>query len=208
MIHSQVIQLDRSQNQAAVEILTQAFTADPMFNYFTRGESSKLRAIEHFSRSVLLYSQDYEQIYTTANELKGIALWIPPGQFPMNDIRLLKLGGYRFLVNLNLWKILEFFSLFNQAEKYHRSDVPQPHWYLLMLGVSPKHQSQGIGSALIQPVLQQADRDGLPCYLETTTEKGVRFYQKAGFEILRTIEFDRGNQIIWTMKREPLPKNC
>lgn len=205
-MNSQIIQLDRTQNDLAIKILTQAFAADPMFNYFTRSESSKLRAIEYFSRSVLQYSQAYEQIYTTSDELKGIALWIPPGQFPLNDFQLLKLGGYRVLFNLSPRKIYEFLSLFTRVEKYHRSDLPQPHWYLLMLGVCPMYQSQGIGSLLIQPVLEQADRNGLSCYLETTTERGVRFYQNAGFEVLRTIEFARGNQRSWTMKREPRPR--
>ena len=68
------------------------------------------------------------------------------------------------------------------------------------MGVSPVCQGQGIGGSLIQPVLKQADEEGLPCYLETDTPGAVRFYQKHGFEIVRT-----GEQPLkfWTMKREP-----
>lgn len=203
MMNLPIQKLDRSQHPIAVELFTQAFADDPMFNYFTRTEVSRARAIAHFSRSVLLYSQAFEQIYTTSNELKGVAVWMPPGKFPIDDFRLLQLGGYRVFLNLKLIKIPDFLSLFARAEKLHHSDVPQPHWDLLMLGVSPRFQSQGIGRDLIQPVLQQADRDGQICYLETTTERAVRFYQKAGFEVLKTIEYDGGNRRSWTLKREP-----
>ena len=75
-----------------------------------------------------------------------------------------------------------------------------PHWYLLGLGVSPLYQGLGVGGSLIQPILERADKEGLPCYLETDTDGAVRFYQRHGFEIIRT-----GEQPVkfWTMKREP-----
>nr|WP_231510290.1 GNAT family N-acetyltransferase [Fischerella sp. PCC 9605] len=81
--------------------------------------------------------------------------------------------------------------------------MSQPHYYLEMLGVAPAYQGQGIGSLLLQPVLKQADTEGLPCYLQTTTEKAVRFYQKHGFEVLRTVELPKGGSQLWTMKRSP-----
>jgi len=69
------------------------------------------------------------------------------------------------------------------------------------LGVSSAYQSQGIGSLLIKPILERADKENLPCYLETTTEQAVRFYQRNGFEILRAEEKPVK---FWTMKREPM----
>jgi ribosomal protein S18 acetylase RimI-like enzyme len=69
------------------------------------------------------------------------------------------------------------------------------------LGISPAYQRQGIGSLLLQPILKQADSEGLPCYLETSTEGGVRFYQRRGFEVVRTGGFPEDNLKFWTMKR-------
>ena len=48
---------------------------------------------------------------------------------------------------------------------------PSHHWYLMILGVVPADQGRGIGGALMQPVLEEADREGVPCYLETMTVK-------------------------------------
>jgi ribosomal protein S18 acetylase RimI-like enzyme len=50
----------------------------------------------------------------------------------------------------------------------HEPRSPQePHWYLQTLAVRPDRQRQGVGSFLISPTLERADRDGLPVYLET-----------------------------------------
>ena len=74
-------------------------------------------------------------------------------------------------------------------EDLHQANVPQAYWYLSMLGVDPAYQNQGVGSSLIQPILEQADRDNLPCYLETSTAGGVRFYQRHNFEVVETMDF-------------------
>jgi MFS family permease len=53
----------------------------------------------------------------------------------------------------------------------------KPHWYLWLLGVDPDRQGQGVGSALLAPILARADAEGLPCALETLTERNVWFYR-------------------------------
>ncbi len=56
----------------------------------------------------------------------------------------------------------------------------------------------------MQPVLERADRDRLPCYLETTKEINVSFYKKHGFEVVVEDDLPRGGPRFWTMKREPI----
>ena len=81
--------------------------------------------------------------------------------------------------------------------------MKEPHWVLSLIGVSPAYQGQGIGSLLLQPVLEQADKDSFPCYLSTFTEQAACFYQKHGFEILWQGEVCKGSPNVWTMKRKP-----
>lgn len=80
--------------------------------------------------------------------------------------------------------------------------MSQQHWYLAFLGVAPNYQGQGVGSALLQPILKQADSEGLPCYLKTFTEKNTYFYRKHGFETIKTVDLPSINVRLWTMKRE------
>jgi ribosomal protein S18 acetylase RimI-like enzyme len=131
-----------------------------------------------------------------------VAIWLPPGEGSLNTLRLLQLGFIAFPLHVRLQRLIEYFSTFSKIEQY-RHDMTQPHWYLMMLGVSPSYQNQGVGGTLLQPILQRADRDGVPCYLETSTEGGVRFYKRHGFEILRSDRVANGTLPFWTMKREP-----
>ncbi len=71
--------------------------------------------------------------------MKGVAIWIPPGQFPLNNFRFLLSGAYALPFKLRSSKILKFISLSDQIEELHKINVPQPHWYLLMLGVDPAY---------------------------------------------------------------------
>ena len=197
MMTSEIIQLEKSQIDKASEILASAFHEDIMFQHVLP-QKDKDKLIYGMWKTVLRYSQAYHSTYTTP-ELKGIAVWIPPGEFPLNPLKFLLMGFYKILFQVGLKRIKNF-SLFTLLEKYHKQDMSVPHWYLLGLGVSPLYQGQGVGGSLIQPILERADKEGLPCYLETDTDGAVRFYQRHGFEILRT-----GEQPVkfWTMKREP-----
>ncbi len=199
-----IVGLKRSQINEASEVLARAFNDDPMFRYLTfEGDRARANALKWFCKLVLRYSEPYNHIYTTASELKGIATWVPPGHFPLNMLRLLQVGLYALPFNADWRKLGRMKSLFDKMEEFHKRDMPHPHWYLFMLGVAPTYQGQGIGGLLLQPVLKQADSEGLPCYLETNTERAVRFYQKNGFEVVRMHEFAEGSPRLWTMKREP-----
>jgi len=199
-----VVKVGRSQVSPMVEVLAQAFNNDPIMQYFYAvEEKSRLSQLRWLSQLVVDYCSPYEQIYTTVNDSKGCAVWLPPEGFPMNTLRLLRLGFYKVPFKVQWRKVVEYLKLFNEMEHYHVQDMTEPHWYLVMLGVAPGYQGQGVGGLLIEPILAQADRDGLPCYLETSTERGVNFYQKHGFEVLRTDQIATSGPRFWTLKRTP-----
>jgi ribosomal protein S18 acetylase RimI-like enzyme len=60
-----------------------------------------------------------------------------------------------------------FLSVLGTIESYHHRDVPHAHWYLMVMGVAPEACGQGLGRALLEPIMNRADAAGLPCYLET-----------------------------------------
>jgi len=81
----------------------------------------------------------------------------------------------------------------------------EPHWYLATLGTAVDRQGTGVGSALMRPVLEHCDADGLPCYLESSKERNVPFYRRHGFEVVREVQLPADGPPIWTMWREPQP---
>lgn len=72
-----------------------------------------------------------------------------------------------------------------------------------MIGVSPKHQGEGIGEALIRGVLERCDREGTPAYLEASSVRGRGLYERLGFSFTgRTVDLPYGPPM-WPMWREP-----
>jgi ribosomal protein S18 acetylase RimI-like enzyme len=49
-------------------------------------------------------------------------------------------------------------------------------------------QGRRYGSALLQHILLQCNRDHAPAYLESTNPANIRLYERHGFEVLDTIQ--------------------
>lgn len=79
-----------------------------------------------------------------------------------------------------------------------------PHWYLNVVSTLPSHQGRGLGAAVLQPVLQQADEAGTACYLESTNPRNRTLYRRQGFVDLAEIPLDGGPSML-AMWRDPRP---
>jgi ribosomal protein S18 acetylase RimI-like enzyme len=81
------------------------------------------------------------------------------------------------------------------VQRHHPDD---PHYYLSVLGTDPAHQNEGIGSALMAPVLQSCDANGIPAYLENSNERNTAFYTQHGFHPIEELRLPNGPPI-WLM---------
>ncbi|MFF9123772.1 GNAT family N-acetyltransferase [Streptomyces sp. NPDC014889] len=84
----------------------------------------------------------------------------------------------------------------------HPSD--RAHEYLWMIGVAPARQGEGLGSALVRHVLDRCDREGVPAYLEASSERSTKLYERLGFAFAdHTLDIPDGPRM-WPMWREPV----
>ena len=60
----------------------------------------------------------------------------------------------------------------------------------------------GLGKAILRPMLNAADREGLPCYLENTNPANSGFYMSHGFERMEVFELGDGSPPMEAMWRE------
>src|SRR5713226_2072618 len=195
------IRLAPHQSKLATEVLSRAFQNDPLWQYLAPNEARRTRMMSSAFRILVLYGE----VYTTMG-LDGLACWLPPGNTTPTFSRLLRVGirGVPFQFGWTGFRRYAAVERFTAAA--HKRIAPGHHWYLWGLGVEPVCQGQGIGSLLIQPVLERADAGGLPCYLETMNKRNVPFYQKHGFNVMDEGEVSSsdGSRVhIWAMLREP-----
>lgn len=130
----------------------------------------------------------------TADDFAGVALWLPPGVAPEEEpiVKLLE-------ESVADAQKKDAYGFIEQQSELHPHE---PHWYLPLIGVDPAHQGRGIGSALLRHALQRADRDGLPAYLEATTERNKALYERHGFEVVGVIQYG-ASPPMWPMWRKP-----
>ncbi len=93
---------------------------------------------------------------------------------------------------------------FRAAEDTMRGHRPTyPHFYLQGLGADPPRQGEGLGCAVLAPVLARCDRERLLAYLETTKERNVGFYERRGFSVVGEARLPLDGPPMWFMLREP-----
>lgn len=185
---------------AAGVMLARAFVDDPFFAYMDPDPTTRFDRVRwylqaHTHACVLLGSA-----YVTAGDIRGIALWIPRGQAYGPEIE--RASGLADRPAVFGPEVEARMAALGRAFSGAVHEVaPEPHHYLSILGVDPDHQGQGIGGALLRPMLQRADHEGAVCYLETTRPQNVPFYERHGF-VAGTKRHAESIQF-WPFRRDP-----
>ena len=201
---TEVERLTGPQIKEAGQVLGRAFYDDPAVIYVEPDDRKRLRPLTWFMGTAVRYGHVYgNEVFVNAKEVQGVAIWLPPGGYPLGLVRMIRAGMFLAPQKLGPAPFVRFTRMMNWMERLHKQNTPPQHWYLQFLGVDPPRQGQGVGTALMQPVLARADADGLACYLETAKARNLPLYQRQGFQIVLEADVPKGGPHIWTMMRAP-----
>lgn len=78
-----------------------------------------------------------------------------------------------------------------------------PNYHLYFVGVDPARQGQGLGTAVLQPMLDRCDAEGVPAYLENSKPRNEALYARLGFVTTEPIPLPKGAPPFTAMWREP-----
>lgn len=189
----------RADNDLIAATMASAFEDDPLFGWFFPDASSRFRLLKGFfayGNPRMLLS--HQETWMTADG-EAVAGWIPPEKWKMPITEQLRL-----LPGMIRWagrQTPRVLATLTQMDKAHPHEPPS--WYLLSLGTAKAHQGKGLGSALMTPMLERCDAEGLPAYLESSNPRNIPFYARHGFVEREPMRFGDGAAVLTPMWREP-----
>ena len=193
-IDTEVRPAEPADADALTAPLARAFYDDPVTVWAHPSERRRARRTARFFRGRMRALLPHEMSYV-ARDARGAAIWSPPDAWQMGLRELLH--DLPAFVSLRTPLVLRGMR---EVEQRHPSE---PHYYLAILGVDPSAQGEGLGSALLQPMLRRCDEEGVGAYLETATERNVRFYARHGFRVTEEVDLPDGPRM-WLMWRDAL----
>jgi GNAT superfamily N-acetyltransferase len=177
-------------------VLAEAFFDDPMFGWLMPEDSKRrARLRRYFGIELRHYTLPRGRVWTTG-DLAGAALSLPPGAWRA-PLHATVIEGSAFGIHLHRA------ARVGAAMEWRHTRTPrEPHYYIRDVGVHPDMQGKGLGSALLRPTLERCDREGVPAYLEASSERNAALYERLGFRHTRELRVG-GSPPLRLMQRPP-----
>ena len=141
-----IIPLEESRLDTAAEAMARAFMADPVQVYTFPDEAERRQKSPAHFRTALRYGLRFGEVYTTPG-VEGAVVWLGPGQTEITPEKA-EAGGFADLpFLLGEEAATRFLSVMDYLDPFHKEDVPEPHWYVMVVGVDPAHK----GRVLVRP---------------------------------------------------------
>ncbi len=155
-------------------VMAEAFIEDPIIAWLMPDDTKRRTRLRRFFAIELRYLALARGRVWTTGDLSGTALTTPPGAWRV-PLRATLLEGTAFGAHLSRAARL--------GAAMERRHLREPHYYVRDVGVLPDMQGKGLGRALIRPTLDRCDREGLPAYLEASSERSAALYERLGFQL-------------------------
>lgn len=173
-----MVQASIKQKNLIIDILVAAFKDNQSVNFIVRQDERRLKRIAalmdysfemcyHFGDVWITEQQDGCALilYPHLKKFSLLAIWL--------DVKLI----FRAIGIPGIFKALKREGLIKKMQP------KEPMAYLWFIGIQPSAQKTGRGSRLLREVIESANSNALPTFLETSTPANLPWYKKFSFEI-------------------------
>jgi GNAT superfamily N-acetyltransferase len=184
------------ERSAVVATVVAAFAHDPAWA-FILGEDYR-RLAPHFAGSLFDLRVARRNVWVS-DDLAAVAMWDAPVGSDDDGERDSRSVWSRYRATAgedSFERLIRYNNAVAAAEE------TESHWYLGVLATDPGRRREGLASAVMTPILAQADRLGIACCLETSTAENRRFYEGRGFDEATEIVLP-GGPTTWWLRRAP-----
>lgn len=186
-----IIPLEAKHKENVIEVIIAAFDGYPLMNLFF-GDTYK-RSTKALWQYIFDVSPMQNSLLLGAmvqDELQGVIFASPPETEKNQDKGAIAHLEARLVEAIGK-EAAEFFDLYFKLKSDRQPS--QPHFYINALGVHPRSQRMGIGSALLEHIHILSDRhpESNCVALDTETEENVAYYQRLGYKVSSTAELNK-----------------
>lgn len=181
--------------------MADAFSEDPLWGKVFEGDSDLDKKYQACFEVPVRHCLKYGEVYATSEALEGIVAFVPGDSSGMSFWRMLRAGALGSGLRMGAAAGKKMVELKVLTSDRNRITRDRSYIYLLLLGVRSAEQGKGYGGKLLRALIERADAEGLPIYLETETEDNVRLYEHFGFDVVQQITLDGLGVPMWEMMR-------
>lgn len=166
-----------------VDILTKSFDTNQSVNYILKQDNHRVKRVS----ALMEYSFDVCYLFGDvflSDDKKGCALITYPDK-KKTTLKSILLDAKLILSAVGIKNIKKTLAREAMINKMHPKE---PIYYLWFIGVDPEYQNEGIGSILLDDIIEDSEYKQRPIYLETSTLKNLPWYKKFGFEIYHELD--------------------
>jgi GNAT superfamily N-acetyltransferase len=189
---------DRIEEMADVSAEAFIGNNDPIGNFMFRREPDHLIFKRRFFRSLVTSCSPSALRQAISPGLEAVSIWFPPGMDHSGDRDADPFTIQDFAHHETMVRIQAVNSVID-ALTAHLGQEPQ--WYLHLVAVRPQFMNKGYSSALVRPVLEKAESEGLPCTLITQSMDNARKYEHWGFRVVREMAVPGSGEKFYSMRR-------
>jgi GNAT superfamily N-acetyltransferase len=189
----------RERVPATASLYATVFRSDPVITYLlsTLPPPQRHAYLEEYFTRLATAAALNSAIFSEAEDFSSISIVLPPGKSVDNPWTLIPAGLFSVLWNLGLkgcWRMLGEFEPATGAVRRRVLGVYQGNfYYLFFVATREDARGKGLSSALIERLQERAQEEGLPVWLEATTEYSSKVYAKLGFEYVETVVLGKGH---------------
>ena len=181
VIFDNLYKLQKKDLQSAVNVLTDAFSEESMWREVSKNEGKNRALTEVMVRFCLKYGN----VVSTSENIEGV-MAIAPYDKDMTTWRITRCGA--FFLSMRIAREAKIMQVLTKAvEEAKKSLILGPYIHLLIMGVSREFQGKGFGGQLLRAIIEKAEIQNLPIYLETQKEANVSLYEKYGFSVKKKV---------------------
>lgn len=166
-----------------VDILTKSFDTNQSVNYIVKQDEKRAKRVS------ALMDYSFEVCYLfgevfLSDDKKACALVTYPDK-KKTTLKSILLDVKLILSCVGLKNIKKTLAREAMINKIQPKELK---YYLWFIGVDPECQNEGIGSALLNEIIEDSEHKKRPIYLETSTLKNLPWYKKFGFDIYHELD--------------------